>query len=218
MTTFVAGGYECELIADGHGVLPPEIAFAGAPPDELEVVLAGRLDESGRLPIPYGCLLVRPPDGPVLVDAGIGEYEHPAGGRGGELEARLEAAGVTADEIRYVVITHSHLDHIGGLCVDGRPRFSSARHVISPGHLAVEVGGAADGALYVADALLDPLTVQHPEWGLAFDEDGDVAIATRGTLLDRAHAEGRILAAAHTPAPGRVEASGGGLRFAALDS
>ena len=130
MTTFVAGGYECELIADGHGVLPPEMAFANAPAGERDAALADRLDESGQLPIPYGCLLIRTPDGPVLIDAGIGAYEHPAGGRGGELVAQLERLGVRPAEIRVVLITHSHLDHIGGLWADGGPRFASARHMI----------------------------------------------------------------------------------------
>ena len=92
--------------------------------------LGGRLEPEG-IAVPYGCLLVRGGDQVVLVDAGIGGYEHPLGGRGGELDSCLAAAGVSRQDVGFVVLTHTHLDHIGGLCVDGRPRFPAARHVIS---------------------------------------------------------------------------------------
>ena len=80
---------------------------------------------------PYQCLLVRSPEAVVVIDAGLGSYEHPLGGTGGGLEAGLEAEGVALDDVDVVVLTHAHLDHIGGLCVDHRPRFAKARHMIS---------------------------------------------------------------------------------------
>ena len=108
-------------------ILPADVAFATAPADELAAALGG----ADRVAGPYNCLLVFSSEGVVLVDAGIGSYEHPLGGSGGRLEVALREQGVTVDDVEVVVLTHGHLDHVGGLCVDGRPRFGHARHLIS---------------------------------------------------------------------------------------
>ena len=265
MITFTAGRYECQLIVDGSGTLPAEIALDGVAADVRDAALRDRLDEQGRVHIPYSCLLIRGADATVLVDTGIGAYDHPLGGRGGALESELGAVGLSPEDIPLVVVTHGHVDHIGGLCRDGRPRFASARHVLSriewewwqanddapvaheqlrplegadlldrvegasevlpgirvlpapghtPGQLAVEIDGP-DGALYLADVVVDELAIEHPDWGMAFDDDPATAAATRRALLERASAERLLVAAAHLPAPGRVERHGDGLRFVA---
>ena len=117
--------------------------FANAPADE----------RGDGADVPYGCLLIRTATDTVLVDTGIGDYEHPLGGHGGNLEAALAAEGVAPDDVSVVVITHAHLDHIGGLCPDGEPRFAGARHVIS----RVEWDWSAQRGNAIADAQLPPL-------------------------------------------------------------
>lgn len=56
----------------------------------------------------------------VLFDTGLGQ---------GGLPRALAAAGVQAEDIDIVVITHMHPDHIGGLMADGAPVFANARYV-----------------------------------------------------------------------------------------
>ena len=54
----------------------------------------------------------------VLVDAGLG-VEYPDFPRAGQLGHRLEAAGIDLSSVTDVVLTHMHMDHVGGLLVDG---------------------------------------------------------------------------------------------------
>ena len=82
---------------------------------------------------PYNCLLIRAPDALVLVDTGLGTAKHPLGGEGGRLWAELERAGVAPADVDLVVISHGHLDHIGGLVRDGEPSFPRARYLMSAG-------------------------------------------------------------------------------------
>lgn len=55
----------------------------------------------------------------ILIDAGLGMDPDLQLPRAGQLIRRLGAAGIDLREITDVVITHMHMDHIGGLLVDG---------------------------------------------------------------------------------------------------
>ena len=115
------------LLSDGRGGLPADALFDDVDPAELEAALA----EPYPVDAPYHCLLVRTDDATVLVDTGLGSAEHPFGVAGGGLWAELERHGVTPDGVDVVVVTHGHLDHIGGLVRDGEPAFPRARYVMS---------------------------------------------------------------------------------------
>src|SRR5262245_20630932 len=54
----------------------------------------------------------------ILIDVGIGK-EFPDLPRAGKLAQRLEAAGIDPASVTDVVLTHMHMDHVGGLLVDG---------------------------------------------------------------------------------------------------
>jgi hypothetical protein len=54
----------------------------------------------------------------ILIDAGMW-VEFPDLPRAGRLALRLEAAGIDLASVTDVVLTHMHMDHVGGLLVDG---------------------------------------------------------------------------------------------------
>ncbi|PWU26745.1 MBL fold metallo-hydrolase [Pseudomonas sp. RW407] len=62
-------------------------------------------------------LVVRSGEQTILVDAGLGG-QFPGFPRAGQFPGRLAAAGIDLGSVTDVVITHMHMDHIGGLLVD----------------------------------------------------------------------------------------------------
>lgn len=61
-------------------------------------------------------LVVRSGEQTILVDAGLGG-QFPGFPRAGQFPRRLEAAGIDLGSVTDVVLTHMHMDHIGGLLV-----------------------------------------------------------------------------------------------------
>jgi len=55
----------------------------------------------------------------ILIDAGLGLDPNLNLPRAGQLAKRLEAAGIDLASVTDVVLTHMHMDHVGGLLVDG---------------------------------------------------------------------------------------------------
>lgn len=62
-------------------------------------------------------LVVRSGEQTVLVDAGLGG-QFAGFPRAGQFPKRLKAAGIELSSVTDIVITHMHMDHIGGLLVD----------------------------------------------------------------------------------------------------
>jgi glyoxylase-like metal-dependent hydrolase (beta-lactamase superfamily II) len=67
---------------------------------------------------PLNVVVVRTGGRTILVDAGLG-VEFPDFPRAGQTVHRLEAAGIDPGSVTDVVLTHMHMDHVGGLLTDG---------------------------------------------------------------------------------------------------
>src|SRR5688572_4271449 len=111
------GAIEVLVISDG--VLPQPAATIGTNADPAE--LAAWLDDMRMQPDgfkwPLNVVVVRSGEQIVLVDSGVGEEFHSP--RSGHLASRLSAAGIDPASITDVVLTHMHVDHVGGLLADG---------------------------------------------------------------------------------------------------
>jgi glyoxylase-like metal-dependent hydrolase (beta-lactamase superfamily II) len=133
--TFTIGSVECRVLSDGIMAYEPESLYAGLSPEDTGPVVSPLLDERGLVAVPYHPLLVRTAAGPALIDAGAGlALAEESGEPVGRLPQALGAAGVAAEDVALVVLSHAHPDHIGGLTTkNGAGRrlvFPRARHVI----------------------------------------------------------------------------------------
>ncbi|QTN19589.1 MBL fold metallo-hydrolase [Brevundimonas sp. AJA228-03] len=78
----------------------------------------------------------------------------------------------------------------------------------TPGHSGFEIVSGAEKLLYIGDAMHSSIiSVQKPEWQIAFDNDAPVATASRVALDERAAANTLRLYGYHFPYPGvgRIE-------------
>lgn len=86
----------------------------------------------------------------------------------------------------------------------------------TPGHTSYQVASGGKVLYVLGDVSNIPaLFLKNPGWHFAFDNDGDMAEATRRTMMDRAIAEGAMIAGYHYPFPaaGTVEKDGNGYAF-----
>jgi glyoxylase-like metal-dependent hydrolase (beta-lactamase superfamily II) len=67
---------------------------------------------------PLNVLVARSGEQTILVDAGLGG-QFPGFPRAGQFPQRLAAAGIDLAFVTDIVVTHMHMDHVGGLLVDG---------------------------------------------------------------------------------------------------
>ena len=136
--SFDAGGVACHVLVDGGRTVSPQFVFRGYDDDVQGRFVRPYLDAEGTLAGRFAALLIESADGHVLIDAGL----------------------VQPWDIRTVIITHGHADHVGGLLGPRKePSFPDARHVIhraeadfwasdDAGDLPDDAGGPAIAALH----------------------------------------------------------------------
>lgn len=87
---------------------------------EADSAKVDSLSSEGSVPSSISCFLVDTQGKKLLFDTGNGTE------RGGMLLKRLDSIGVKPESIDYLVLTHFHMDHIGGMTEGGKPVFTRA--------------------------------------------------------------------------------------------
>ena len=122
------GSVKCSVLRDGDFTYLPNWLFSNVEPNHLERGLRKYDHKPNQVVCPYTCLLIDTGSHKVLVDTGAGNFAPTTG----KLSEALESAAVRREEIDTVILTHGHLDHIGGAVdADGKPAFGNARYVMS---------------------------------------------------------------------------------------
>ncbi|MDE5442339.1 MBL fold metallo-hydrolase [Bradyrhizobium sp. CSA207] len=113
------GDIDVLVVSDGVLPLPTKMLGHNADP----AARAGWLKDMFLPPDAFdwalNVVVVRSGGKIILIDAGLGSDPDLHLPRAGQLIKRLEAAGIDLASVTDVVLTHMHMDHVGGLLVDG---------------------------------------------------------------------------------------------------
>ena len=113
------GDIDVMVISDGVLPLPTKMLAHNADPSARSAWLHDMFLPPEAFDWALNVVVVRRGDQTILIDAGLGADPDLHLPRAGQLIRRLEAAGIDLPSVTDVVLTHLHMDHIGGLLIDG---------------------------------------------------------------------------------------------------
>lgn len=111
------GDIDVLVISDGVLPLPTETMSTNVEPTLRAAWFKDTFLGPDKFDWALNVLVVRSGDRVILVDAGLGG-QFPGFPRAGQFPKRLAAAGIALESVTDVVLTHMHMDHVGGLLVD----------------------------------------------------------------------------------------------------
>jgi glyoxylase-like metal-dependent hydrolase (beta-lactamase superfamily II) len=115
------------------------------------------------------------------------------------------------DQIKHLLVAsaHAELPPIQGHLdlIDRETEIVPGIHAISapghtPGHMAISISSGQDQVLHIADTVLHPILMEHPDWYPVFDLLAEQAVTTKRQILDRAATDQALVLAFHFPFPG----------------
>jgi glyoxylase-like metal-dependent hydrolase (beta-lactamase superfamily II) len=112
------GDIEVLVISDGVLPITAKTLATNADATDFDDWLDDGFLPRDVLDWPLNVVVVRCGGRTILVDAGLG-VEFPDFPRAGQAVHRLEAAGIDPAAVTDVVLTHLHMDHVGGLLTEG---------------------------------------------------------------------------------------------------
>jgi len=184
------GEIDVLVISDGVLPLPAATLATNADPAALKAWLDESLLQPDVYTWPLNVVVVRSGGQTVLIDAGMGNAFPDF--RAGQLALRLAAAGIDPASVTDVVLTHLHMDHVGGLLADG-----------------LKGGLRPDVPIHVAAAELEFWA--SPDFSRnTFGGVADVIRATAKRFLDEYRGRLRLFDAEHEVATGVVALRTGG--------
>ncbi|MDE3095028.1 MAG: MBL fold metallo-hydrolase [Chloroflexota bacterium] len=154
------GDVEITAILDASLSFPATAVFPATTKEQWDAYPAYVSGERHTLAVPMTSFLVRAGGKAILIDTGMGAKDRQYFPNG-RLPDALAEAGVRPDDIDVVVVTHIHIDHVGGHTTKQGdawvPAFPTSKHVFARKEwdywIAPEVA-YAPGNEYVVDCVL----------------------------------------------------------------
>jgi glyoxylase-like metal-dependent hydrolase (beta-lactamase superfamily II) len=113
------GDIDVLVVSDGVLPLPTKMLAHNADPAVRAAWLHDMFLPPDAFDWALNAVMVRSGGKTILIDAGLGSDPDLHLPRAGQLVKRLEAAGIDLASVTDLVLTHMHMDHVGGLLVDG---------------------------------------------------------------------------------------------------
>lgn len=173
---FALGRWEVTTVfLDGQPSDNPQATFGmNVSAEEFAAQAAAHALPTDRMRNSYSPAVVNTGQALVLFDTGLD---------GATTTAALAAAGIAAEAIDHVVLTHMHGDHIGGLMTDGQPTFANARYIA--GRMEFDHWAGAGNERFEAN--VRPLAEQ-----ITFIEDGAEVLPGLTAIATFGHSPGHM--------------------------
>jgi len=128
---FSIGEFEAWSISDGYGTFKQGVTKKMWPPAEraeMTKALTALGERPDDMTLYVNILLLRKDKEVILVDAGFGPHKNP---NWGWLADAMGSLGIAFADVTHALLSHSHIDHIGGLASGGKILFPNAAvHVL----------------------------------------------------------------------------------------
>jgi Metallo-beta-lactamase superfamily len=134
---FNVGNVEATVVSDGLIVGVPKATFVGPAAVSVEKMMTDRFLPADKLVMDQNALVINTGDKLALFETGMASVKRTEDM--GLLIGNLKAAGIDPKDIDYVIPSHAHIDHVGGiLAADGSRnfpmrKFSSRRRTSNTG-------------------------------------------------------------------------------------
>jgi glyoxylase-like metal-dependent hydrolase (beta-lactamase superfamily II) len=130
-TKFRLGELDMMVVTDGHIFIHPAQPIFAPGINKIQVnnALVENFMFEDAVDAAINILVIKKDKRTIVIDAGSGSA---LGNQAGKFKDNLKSAGIAADQVTDVFITHLHVDHIGGILdKDGNPVFKNAVYYLS---------------------------------------------------------------------------------------
>src|SRR3954468_19860380 len=129
---FELGDAEVTVVSDGPLPLgDPSGTFTGVPKEEVKKMLSDNFLNPENVVLEQNSPIVNTGDKLILFDTGMGTSQA-FGPTTGRQQKSLAEAGIKPGDIDAVVLSHAHIDHIGGIvAANKKPLFPNAQYYIT---------------------------------------------------------------------------------------